>query len=130
MKPLRSFLAVGLIVFATVWSSADQPPALSRVMREKLGRSQAILAAVITSNWATLDRESRALALATRDPAWSATLTEPEYLRQSDAFSRSLQTLIESSAQRDLQSAGNAYVALTASCVQCHVYVSRRRIAK
>jgi hypothetical protein len=99
-------------------------------MREKLGRSQAILAAVLTSNWASIDRESRALALATRDPVWVASLTEPEYLRQSDAFSQALQTLIEASAQRDLQSAGNAYVQLTASCVQCHVYASRRRIAK
>ncbi len=43
-------------------------PQLSRVMRAKLGHSQAILGAVVTSNWAVLDRESRALALAVRDP--------------------------------------------------------------
>ena len=45
-------------------------PQLSRVMRAKLAHSQAILGAVVTSNWAVLDRESRALALAVRDPAW------------------------------------------------------------
>ena len=85
-----------VIVVATVGLSigtyADQArPPLSRVMRYKLAHSQAILGAVVTSNWAVLDRESRAMAIVVRDPAWHAALTEPEYLRQSDAFSRALQ---------------------------------------
>jgi hypothetical protein len=109
-------------------TSADQASQLSKVMRAKLGHSQAILAAVVTSDWASLDRESRALALAVRDPAWGFALTEPEYLRQSDAFSRALQDLIEASSRRDLEAAGNAQVTLTASCVRCHLYLSRRRM--
>ena len=99
-------------------------------MRAKLGHSQAILAAVVTSDWATLDRESRALALVVRDPTWSVALTEPEYLRQSDAFSRALQDLIQASAKRNLEAAANAHIALTASCVRCHLHMTRRRIAK
>ena len=110
--------------------SADQSPQLSRVMRAKLGHSQAILGAVVTSNWAVLDRESRALALAVRDPVWGVALNQPEYLRQSDAFQRALQDLIEASEKRDLQMAGNANIALTASCVQCHLHMTRRRIAQ
>jgi hypothetical protein len=110
--------------------SADQSPQLSRVMRAKLGHSQAILGAVVTSNWAVLDRESRALALAVRDPAWRLALNQPEYLRQSDAFQRALQDLIEASAKRDLELAGSADVALTSSCVQCHLHMTRRRMAK
>ena len=78
-----------------------RPPQLNTIMRAKLAHSQAILGAVVTSNWAVLDRESRALALAVRDPAWGVALTEPEYLRQSDAFSRALQDLIEASAKRE-----------------------------
>ncbi len=110
--------------------SADQGTQLSKVMRAKLGHSQAILGAVVTSNWAVLDKESRALALAVREPAWSFPLTGPEYLRQSDAFSRALQDLIEASAKRDLEAAANAHVALTASCVRCHVHMTRRRVAR
>ena len=73
------------IVALTIGASADQAPGpqLNRVMRAKLAHSQAILAAVVTSNWSVLDRESRALALVVRDPAWTMALTEPEYLRQS-----------------------------------------------
>jgi len=114
----------------SVFTSADQAPPLNKVMRAKLGHSQAILSAVITSDWASLDRESRALALAVRDPAWTGALTEPEYIRQSDAFTRALQDLIEASARRDLEAAGNAQIMLTASCVRCHVQMTRRRIAK
>ena len=126
-------LAIGacVIVGLSIGTFADQsPPALSRIMRAKLAHSQAILGAVVTSNWKVLDRESRALALVVRDPAWSATLIEPEYLRQSDEFSRALQDLIEASAKRDLEAAANAQIALTASCVRCHLHMTRRRVAK
>ncbi len=99
-------------------------------MREKLVHSQAILGAILTSNWAVLDKESRELVLAVRDPAWGAALTGPEYLRQSDAFSRALQDLIQASAKRDLEAAGNAQVNLTITCVQCHLQMTRRRLAK
>lgn len=124
--------AAGAIVALTVGMSADQAPGpqLNRVMRAKLAHSQAILGAVVTSNWSVLDRESRALALVVRDPAWTMALTEPEYLRQSDAFSRALQDLIEASAKRNLELASDAQIALTASCVRCHVHMTRRRMAK
>ena len=114
----------------SIGASAQAPPPLNRIMKEKLAHSQAILGAVVTSNWTVLDRESRALALAVRDPAWVAALTEPEYIRQSDAFSRALQDLIEASAKRNLEEAANAHIMLTASCVRCHVHMTRRRLAK
>ena len=114
---------------ASVAFGQDKPP-LNKVMRAKLGHSQAILGAIVTSNWAVLDKESRALALAVRDPAWGFALTEPDYLRQSDAFARALQDLIEASAKRDLEAAATAHIALTASCVRCHVHMTRRRVAK
>ena len=126
-------LAVGacVIIGLNIGTSADQaPPALHRIMKAKLAHSQAILGAVVTSNWAVLDRESRALALAVRDPAWGSSLIRPDYLRQSDAFQRALQDLIEASAKRDLEAAGNANIALTASCVRCHLDMTRRRMAK
>lgn len=125
-------IVIGALVFAalSLSVSADQGAQLNKVMRAKLGHSQAILGAVVTSNWAVLDKESRALALVVRDPAWVFALTEPEYLRQGDAFSRALQDLVEASAKRDLEAAANAHIALTASCVRCHVHITRRRVAQ
>lgn len=124
------YAAAVFAAFMSVCTSADQTTQLNKVMRAKLGHSQAILAAVITSDWASLDRESRVLALAVRDPAWLTALTAPELLRESDAFSRAVQDLIEASARRDLERAGNAQLMLTATCVRCHLEISRRRIAK
>jgi hypothetical protein len=125
-------IVIGALAIAalTMSASADQGAQLTKVMRAKLGHSQAILGAVVTSNWTVLDKESRALALAVRDPAWGFALTEPEYLRQSDAFSRALQDLIEASAKRDLEAASTAHIALTTSCVGCHKHMTRRRVAK
>jgi hypothetical protein len=137
-RHLRILIGAVAIAALSIGTSADQAPVdraqggpqLSKVMRAKLGHSQAILGAVVTSNWAVLDKESRTLALVVRDPAWGFALTEPEYLRQSDAFARALQDLIEASSKRDLEAAANAHIALTASCVRCHVHVTRRRVVK
>jgi len=123
---IRTTITLVALVFMT---TSAQTPRLSRVMREKLDHSKAILGAVVTSDWTTLDRESRALTLATHDPAWVAQLAAPEYLKQSDAFQRSLQALVEASAKRDLEAAGNAEVALTKACVDCHRHVTSRRVA-
>src|SRR3954468_16428949 len=128
MSTRFTFASLGLSL-ALLAPAAAQGPGLSRVMREKLDHAKAILGAVVTSDWQTLDRESRALSQVTHDPAWIA-LTAPEYLEQSDAFQRALQALIGASARRDLQAAANAEVALTTTCVQCHQYVSRRRMAR
>jgi len=126
----RILLAVCFAAAVSVSTSADQAPPLSRIMRAKLGHTQALLAAVIKSDWVALGRESRALALAVRDPAWNAALTEPEYVRQSDAFSRALQDLLEASTRRDLEAAADAHVNLTITCVRCHLHMTRQRIAR
>lgn len=110
-------------------AAGNQTPALKRVMREKLEHSQKILEAVVTSDWMALERHSRELERLTDSPAWSV-LKTPEYVRQSAAFLRATQDLLEAARQRDLETAPVAYVSLTLSCVQCHRYVARARIAR
>lgn len=122
LRLVLAFLAAAIV-------SADQTPPLHRVMREKLKLSQEILAAVITSDWTALDRESHALEVVIQDPAWSV-LTAPEYIRQSDAFKRALRDLTEASAKRDLDGAAAGEVSLTLSCVECHKYMTRQRLAR
>jgi hypothetical protein len=112
----------------TVSNSSAQTTALNRVMRQKLEQSQGMLAAVVTSNWADLERRSEALIRITNDPAWMV-LNAPEYARQSQAFVRASQDLVDAAKRRDLDAAPLAYASLTLSCVQCHRYVARARIA-
>ena len=121
--------AVALTMSLAISISSAQTTALDRVMRLKLEQSQGLLAAVVTSNWASLERRSEALVQITKDPAWMV-LNTPEYARQSQAFLRAAQDLVDAAKRRDLEEAPRAYVSLTLSCVQCHRYVARARIAR
>jgi hypothetical protein len=109
-------------------SSLAQTARMKQVMRSKLDHSQRILEAVVTSNWQLLDRESREMALVVRDPAWSS-LAMPEYVRHSEAFLRAMDDLTAAAKLRDLESASLGFISLTTSCVSCHRYLARARIA-
>ena len=57
-----------------------------------------------------------------------------ETLRQADleqaCFVRATEELLEAAKRQDLEATPLAYVSFTLSCVQCHRYVARMRIAK
>jgi len=130
MKILRwRLIMVLLIANVGVTASAAQTIGLNRVMRAKLEHAQQILGDVVTSNWSGLERHSQELRRTAEDPAW-AVLTTPEYVRQTAAFLRASEDLLDAAKRRDLDAAPLAYVSLTMSCVQCHRYVARTRIAR
>ena len=125
----RLIIAVALI--GGVWAAfaAAQTVALDRLMRVKLEHSQQMLGAMVTSNWAELQRHSEELQRVAQDPAW-AVLTTPEYVRQTGVFLRASEDLVDAAKRRDGEAAPLAYVSLTMSCVQCHRYIARRRLAR
>ena len=100
-----------------------------QVMRQKLAQSQQLLTALVTSNWASLASGSRDLEALTRQPGWDV-LREPEFNKQTLAFQRAIQAVSDASKQRDQRTALTAYNGLVASCVECHNYFARARIAK
>ena len=108
--------------------SADQAPPFQQLMRQKLNESQQVLAAVVTSDWSALERLSNELLRIANDPAWTV-LRTPQYARYSAAYLRAVEDLGEAARQHDLETAPVAFVSLTLSCVQCHRYVARARIA-
>jgi hypothetical protein len=122
-------IVILLVASAWVAAAAAQTIGLNRVMRTKLGYAQQILGDVVTSDWAGLARHSQELRGAAEDPAW-AVLTTPEYVRHTAAFLRASEDLLKAAKQRDLEAAPLAYVSLTMSCVQCHRYVARTRLAR
>src|SRR5688500_18418106 len=104
MKTSTRLVVVLLLAGALGQVGSGQTPATRRLMREKLGHSQKILEAILSSNFALLDRESAALAKATELPAWTV-LKGPEYLKQSEAFLKVLRELRESAKEHDLDAA-------------------------
>lgn len=109
-------------------ASPAQAPDLRNVMREKLEHTQKILETMVTSDWIGLEIQTRELERLTNDPRW-AVLRYPEYARHSAAFRQAVQNLREAAARRDLEKTPPAYVAVTLSCVECHRYLARARMA-
>ena len=99
-----------------------------QVMQQKLAQSQQLLAAVVTSNWAALTQRTQALESLTRQPGWQV-LQTPEYRNYTAAFEKGMQALTAAAQQGDQRTAATAYNELVNSCVECHRYVARSRIA-
>jgi hypothetical protein len=125
----KKWCIVALSAFWGLAASPSQGPELNAVMREKLVHAQKILEAVVTSDWVSLETHSRELEQLTNDPRWTV-LKYPEYAQHSSAFVRAVQDLHRAAAQRDLENAPKAYVAVTFQCVECHRYMARARVAK
>jgi hypothetical protein len=115
-------------LLATAVTTKAQGPALDRVMHKKLEVSQQILEAVVTSQWVELEARSRDLEDLTNDPGWKV-LRSKEYARHSDTFRAAVRVLRTAAAQRDLEKTPQAYIAVTLSCVECHRYLARNRLA-
>ena len=107
---------------------AAQTRQTRQVMRQKLAHSQQLLAALVTSDWASLGSRSRDLGALTSQPGWDV-LRLPEFNKHTLAFQRAIQALDEASKKRDQRTALAAYNGLVASCVECHNFVARSRIA-
>jgi len=126
----RKWQAVLLVcAVLNVAAVSTQGPGLNRVMRKKLVTSQKILEAVVTSSWISLEAQSKDLEALTNEPGWMV-LKAPEYAQQSATFRRAVRALREAAVQRDLEAAPQAYIAVTLSCVQCHRYLARNRLAR
>ena len=121
-------LLVAAMLAGSVATMPAQTAGTGRVMRDKLTHAQRIMEAIMTSDFALLDRESAALVRATELPGWSV-LKSPEYLRQSAAFVRANQDLRDAAKARDLDAAALDYMALTLTCFQCHKHIKGMRIA-
>ncbi len=116
-----------MVPLGWVWS-LDFPAAISLLLLLFRFVGRLLAGFGFTSRWVELERHAVALRQATHDPAWLG-LTEPEYARQTTTFVRALDGLVEAARRKDLEAAPQAYVAMTMSCVQCHRYVARRRMA-
>jgi hypothetical protein len=127
---MKSSWLAAVLIFVVAFAAVApaQTRGTGRVMREKLGHSQKILEAILTSNFAQLDSESAAFSRATESSAWTV-LKGPEYARQSELFLNSLRALRAAGKERDLDAAMEQYTSLTKSCFGCHRYMKDKRIA-
>lgn len=123
-----------LLPIAVLWlgmtaiSSHAQTAQTRQVMREKLELSEILLGGLVTSNWTSLEKTTQSLIEVINRPGWQV-LQSPEYVRQTSAFLNATQALLGAAEARDQRVALTAYTGLVASCVECHRYVARARVA-
>lgn len=120
--------AIALLAAAQPRGAAAQSQQTQRLMRQKLSESQQLLSALVTSDWKGLDAHSKALLALTNQPGWDV-MRLPEFHTYTTAFQRAIEALAASAGQRDQRTALTAYNGLVSSCVECHRYVARARIA-
>jgi len=126
-RVVRVLLCAALVSPALMPTTSAQTVATGRLMREKLAHAQKVLEAIMTSNYAMLDKESVALERVTEDAAWMV-LKTPEYRRYSAGFLRASQALVAAAKDRDFDAAEVANQSLMTSCYQCHRYVKNARL--
>ena len=117
-----------LLTVVSLSTAEGQTAQTKQIMQQKLTQSQQLLAAVVTSNWAALSQRTQALQSLTRQPGWQF-LQTPEYRNYTAAFEKATQALTAAAQQRDQRTAATAYSELVTSCVECHRYIARARIA-
>jgi hypothetical protein len=121
---LRAAPTTLLLLALSAFPAAGQQGEVKRVMDAKLVHAQAVLGAVVKSDWPTLARESRALEALTRDPAWAALVTA-ENRHRTDMFRLVLQDLTAAADKQDMDDAAMAQVAMNLNCVRCHQLLAR-----
>lgn len=109
--------------------AAGQSTQTEQVMHQKLEHSGRLLAALVTSDWVSLGRHSQALQEVTNKPGWDV-LRLPEFSKYTNTFQHTTEALVTAADERDQRRALAAYNGLVASCVECHRYVARARIAR
>jgi cytochrome c556 len=120
--------AVLVISLACAGISSAQTVRTARLMREKLQHSQRVFAALVTSDYGLLQRETQALSAITQNPVWSESMGR-ELRPFTGAFSRALAELSAASERHDSDAAAAAYSSMTSACIECHKHVMKSRVA-
>jgi len=128
MKTRILVLSAVLLTLLPGGVASAQSARTSKLMREKLAHSQRVLAALTTSDYALMQRETQALTKITQSTEWAELMTGT--LRPyTTGFTKALADLTAAAEQRDYDTAGASYTALTMACIQCHKHVMKSRIA-
>jgi len=122
-----AFLGFVLLMAVTV-RPASGDARMQAIMRTKLSNTQALLKAIVTTDYKEIDRAAAGLARINEMEivSWQNP-PKREYTQQAMLFMSSVDDLKQASAKRDIEGVGGAYSTLITTCVHCHAYVRDAR---
>jgi hypothetical protein len=100
--------------------------AVESLMKAKAGYAHRLLDAVVMGDLETARDQAFRLKAVAQTADWNV-MDTPEYVRESEAFIRATDRLLQSAASKNPDAVALAYVDVTLSCVHCHRYVNAQR---
>jgi hypothetical protein len=117
-------LALSLLALSAVQTARQGP--VESLMKAKAGYAHRLLDAVILGELETVRDQAFRLKAVAETADWNV-MDTPEYVRESEAFIRATDRLLQSAGSKNPEAVALAYVEVTLSCVHCHRYVSAQR---
>jgi hypothetical protein len=117
-------LALSLLVLSALQATEQSP--VESLMKAKAGYAHRLLDAVVLGELETVRDQAFRLKAVAETADWNVMET-PEYVRESEAFLRATDRLLQSAGSGNPEAVALAYVDVTLSCVHCHRYVNARR---
>ena len=126
------FRRLALLGFVLLMAVSARPASgdarMQAIMRTKLSSTQALLKAIVTTNYREIDGAASALGRINEMEmvSWQNP-PKREYTEQAMLFMSSVDDLREASKRHDIEGVGGAYTTLVTTCVHCHAYVRDAR---
>jgi hypothetical protein len=111
-----------VFLLGTVALSREQEPNLKYIMQRKLDNAHAILEALITEDYESMEDSAGAILKLSQESGWFV-IQSPEYTERSTSFRRSVSEIQAAAKEKNLDRAALGYVDMTLKCVQCHRYM-------
>jgi hypothetical protein len=127
----RRLALLGFMLLMAVSSlPASGDTRMQTIMRTKLSNTQALLKAIVTTDYKEIDRAASALSRINEMEivSWQNP-PRREYIEQAMLFMTSVDDLRAASQRHDIEGVGAAYSMLVTTCVHCHAYVRDARSA-
>lgn len=120
----NSALVISLLVLSALQTARQGP--VESLMKAKAGYAHRLLDAVVLGELETVRDQAFRLKAVAETADWNV-MDTPEYVRESEAFIRATDRLLQSAGSKNPEAVALAYVEVTLSCVHCHRYVSAQR---
>jgi hypothetical protein len=117
-------LALSLLALLALQTARQGP--VESLMKAKAGYAHRLLDAVVLGELETARDQAFRLKAVAETADWNV-MDTPEYVRESEAFIRATDRLLQSAGSKNPEAVALAYVEVTLSCVHCHRYVSAQR---
>lgn len=116
-------------------AAADKKPAkpedpkVTEFMREKLTASQGVLEGLVTEDFGKIEKGAQKMLVMSKAASWQVFHT-PTYAQYSAEFQRTTERLAKMAKKKQLDSAALQYMHVTMTCINCHKYVHKERVAQ